>query len=352
MGIAEIDKNFKQLEVNADGNTKYLNPLESPFKLYGVKYNEKGFYERLPYDFAGSINSDIAYLAKHTSGGRIRFSTNSQYLTIVASYSILDAMPHMTLVGNCGFAVCKNTDKGEVFVDSVSPMWTDKEGFSKKLWLRNDGLTSYTLYFPLYNGIDKLALGFDKDAIVEEGVEYENIKPILYYGSSITQGGCASRPDNSYQGFIAKENNVDFINLGFSGSAWAEPEMIDYLAKIDCSIFVFDYDYNAPSVEHLKDTHYKSYLAYRRANPNIPMILISKPDFYNDASGIERLKIIKKTYNLAKNSGDKNIYFIDGRTLFGKDWANCTVDRTHPTDLGFYKMAKRIGKVINKILND
>ncbi len=357
MDITKIDKNFLPPELgNAEGYV-YYDVTKSPFSLYGIFYDEerKGFY-RMPQRIAESINESskgisegLAILNRHTAGGRLRFSTNARRIIIVVKYKELFCMPHMTLRGNAGFSLSVNTAEGERYLGSVGPTHNDKTGFRGGFNLLKEG-GCYTLHFPLYHEVDSVFLGFPEDATVGEGMPYKDVKPILYYGSSITQGGCANRPDTSYEDFICRKNNVDYVNLGFSGSALAEPEMVDYLASIDCSVAVLDYDYNAPTVEYLRNTHFAMYERYREKRPNTPIVLISKPNYYFDWTAKDRLVIIKNTYQKAKAAGDENVYFIDGRRLFGEEWDICTVDATHPTDLGFYKMAKVIGRMLNKIL--
>ena len=126
--------------------------------------------------------------------------------------------------------------------------------------------------------------------------------------------------------------------------------MVDYLASIDCSLFVCDYDHNAPNVEYLKETHYALYERYRKARPNTPILFISRPDYEYGEDGADREKVIRQTYLRAKKQGDKKVYFIAGKTLYGnEDRENCSVDSCHPNDLGFYRMAKRIYKKMREI---
>ncbi len=357
MDITKIDKNFLPVEAGDASGLVYYDITKPPFSLHGVFYDEKrkGYY-RMPQDVAEAINESskgisegLAVLNKHTAGGRLRFSTDANKMCVVVKYKGLFRMPHMTLRGNAGFALGRNTQEGERYLGSIGPTHNDENGFKGWFHLPKTG-GSYTLHFPLYHEVDSVFIGFPETASVWEGMPYRDIKPVLYYGSSITQGGCANRPDTSYEDFICRKNNVDYINLGFSGSALAEPGMVDYLATIDCSVAVFDYDYNAPTKEWLKNTHFAMYERYRKQRPDTPVVFITKPNYFVDATAKARWRIIKKTYNRAKALGDENVYFIDGRKLFGKEWDVCTVDNTHPTDLGFYKMAQTIGRVVNKII--
>ena len=361
MDIKKIDKNFNIESERADGLKYYRIPCE-PFDLYGVYYEEKTErFVRMPSDIADGISQSVGVLNSNTAGGRIRFSTDSKRICVSVKYKALSSMPHISMLGSSGVVLLEERGDKTVFVYSFMPNYyandsdnKTENGYSVTKTVNDGKLKSYILYFPNYNDVSELKIGLDENAYVGHGKKYKNIKRILYYGSSITQGGCASRADNAYQAFISKWSNTDFINLGFSGSACGEIKMAEYLANIDCSVFVCDYDYNAPNPEYLEKTHYNFYKAYRNKRKNTPIIIISNPDTdENFLQAKERLKVIKKTYERALKEGDKKVYFIDGKTLYGKnDRENCTVDGTHPNDLGFYNMAKRIYRVIKKIINN
>jgi len=116
------------------------------------------------------------------------------------------------------------------------------------------------------------------------------------------------------------------------------------------SVFVYDYDYNAPTPEHLMSTHERMFLKVREKNPDLPIIMMSRPQFLLDDDAKKRLEIITTTYNNALNRGDKNVYLIDGPTLMAKAGTEGTVDNCHPNDLGFYSMASALGDVLEKII--
>jgi lysophospholipase L1-like esterase len=214
------------------------------------------------------------------------------------------------------------------------------------------GLREYTVNFPLYDGVNRLYIGLKRGSVIEAPFEYRYSKPVVYYGSSITQGGCASRPGNSYQAILSRRLGIDHINLGFSGNGRAEPEMARYLASLDMCAFVCDYDYNCLSEEHLWQTHRPLYETVRNANPDLPILLISSPTVLKEPEQFaERRRAVKATYDYAVQHGDKNIYYIDGAELFaGECWDSCTVDGVHPNDFGFYRMAMRIEKSLKQIL--
>ncbi len=350
MKLDDIDKNFLQNTAYDEENTTLYDVREAPFSLHGVFFDEKkDCFVRMTKK-ADGISVGYDYGTRQTAGGRIRFSTDSPSLTLVVQYGGPAEMAHMPLTGNSGFSLCENVGEAEIFRSILGPQWADKTGYVRRVTLPQ-GKRDYTLYFPLYNGVKRVYVGLDKSASIEKGKPYEAVAPILYYGSSITQGGCASRPDTCYQGFICKRNNVDFINLGFCGSAKAEEGIIDYLASLDCSVFVYDYDHNAPNAEYLAATHYKGYKRYREKRRTTPIIFVSKPDLPRAEGTAERAAIVRESYEKARTDGDEKVYFIDGRTLFEKEWENCTVDGCHPTDFGFYQMSLKIGALIEEILN-
>jgi hypothetical protein len=330
--------------------TEYPIPYDS-FDLYGIFYDEKeGCFARMDIAVANEVNDGVRYLCKHTAGGRLRFATDSNIFKLSVTYNYLWVMSHMPILGSSGFVLFEETDKGERFVANFMPEWKDEKGFSGEAKLSGEGMRSYTLYFPLYNDIQTMTISLEEGAKVEKGKAHRDILPILYYGSSITQGGCAGRPDTSYQGLIYKKNNIDYINLGFSGNGKAEDNMVDYLASLDCSLFVCDYDHNAPSVEYLRDTHYRLYERYRKVRPNVPILFISKPDVQLDERGEERLRIIKSTYLKAKRQGDNNVYFLSGKRFYGKGNAwDYAIEGCHPTDRGFARMAEEIYKKMIQI---
>ena len=350
--LEKYDSNFKTATASEskDGKDFYVIP-NANFDLYGVFFDENDKrFRRLPEDVSISVSEGVAWLGKHTAGGRLRFSTDATLFELYVTYDCFEPSNHMPLSGSAGFVLMEERGEGNYHVASMRPAVTEKEGFSSSVGLLGGEMRDYILYFPTYGRVNELKIAFNKGAKVQGGKKYRDVKPILYYGSSITQGGCACRPDNTYQTYISKWNNIDFINLGFSGSAKAEDNMVDYLASMDCSLFVCDYDHNAPSVEYLRNTHYRLYERYRAVRPDTPILFVTKPDFDYDPSGKERENIIRNTYKKARASGDKNVYFLAGRTFYGKtDRENCSVDRCHPNDLGFYYMAKGIYKKIIEI---
>lgn len=352
MAIDKIDKNFNlRQNVNADGAKVYEIPSEC-FTLCGVYFDARAErFVRMDSRVAAKISAGVCSLNMHTAGGRLCFSTDSSFLQLNVRYSILTEMVHMPLTGSAGFSLFEMTERGERHIVNFAPAnGNAKKGYVASVALGEGGMRQYVLYFPLYNQVNRLSVALEESARVEPWSPYRELAPIVYYGSSITQGGCASRPDNCYEALICKRNKIDFINLGFSGSARGEKAMVEYLSKLDCSLFVCDYDHNAPTVEHLKNTHYALYEGVRKAQPNTPILFLSRPDPTRGNDGAAREKVVRATYLRAKRQGDCNVYFLAGKSFYGKaDRWNFAVDGCHPTDYGFAKMAEKIYRAMKKI---
>lgn len=349
MKIGEIDQNLAVVSALDIKGLKYRNALGEPFCIYGLhRTREMGRYLRLPPEVAERVSPGVRDLSVHTAGGRIRFCTDSPYVAVKARLWGGHRMPHMPFTGSHGLDLYAYDGVEDLYQGSLIPPFDDPDRFESAVYFPDVKMREITIHLPLYSGVEELLIGLDEGAQIGPGRKYRPIRPILYYGSSITQGACASRPGNGYPAAIARELNVDFLCMGFSGGAKGEPEMTEYLAGLPASIFVCDYDYNAPSVEHLAETHPKVYQRYREEHPDIPIIFISRPNILlTREEDIRRRDVVCKTYENARKAGDGKVYFVDGFQLFaGVRRYDCTVDGCHPNDLGFARMAEVIGAVV------
>ena len=348
MGIEKIDKNFAvKSEIKRDG-IRFYDIEDEPFRIYGV-FKEKGRFVRLPEQTAKRVSEGVEVLRKNTAGGRVRFATDSSYIAIHAVMDNIEVMPHFPLAGSAGFDMFIKTDGGDIYGGTFMPPSDMQNGYDEIIDIPQPGMKTVTVELPLYCNVVGLYIGLDENARLERAEDYTFENPIVYYGSSITQGGCASKPGSSYQSIISRMFDVNYINLGFSGSCKGEDAMAEYIASLDMSVFVYDYDHNAPTASFLEETHERFFKMFRQAKPDTPVIMMSRPKYYLTEDDILRRDIIRKTYENAVNSGDKNVYFIDGRSLmddFIKD--NGTVDGCHPTDSGFACMAKRLSAELER----
>ena len=352
MKISEIDKNLAVENTTGLKNVAWLDVKEAPFSLHGLWQPGKGRpFLRMDPAVAEVTSIGVKFLNLNTAGGRIRFRTDSPWIALKAVMPDNGTMPHITMLGQSGFDLYRSDGGDYAYVGSFIPN-NRNHGFDA--WKPTDGKRhTYTIHMPLYDPVEEVFVGLSADAEIEPPESYRVETPVLYYGSSITQGGCASRPGNAYQALIARRLDADFINLGFSGCARGEEVIREYLASVRASVFVCDYDHNAPNPDHLEATHRPLYEAYREKNPDTPIVFVTKPDFHPDSpEDIRRRDIVLSTYRAALDAGDRRVLFVDGAKLFDGPFADsCTVDGCHPNDLGFFRMAQGIGDAVEAALN-
>lgn len=345
--IFEIDKNFRVMACAGREDAVFYDPRREPFRICGVFY-ENGMFRRMPEKVAKTVSEGVYYLHTNTAGGRVRFRTDSPYILIEARMSGVDHMNHFPLVGSAGFDLYVENE----YEASFLPPQGMKDGYGSAVDLGAREMRDVTIHMPLYANVLSLGIGLAADAAVLPGSEHRDIPPIVYYGSSITQGGCASRPGNAYQNILSRRLDIDHINLGFSGNAKGEPEMRAYLAGLEMSAFVLDYDHNAPTAEHLQKTHEPLFLAVREAHPDLPVLMMSRPKFRLTEDEKKRREIVLATVENAVKRGDNNVSFLDGPALMAAAGNEGTVDNCHPNDLGFYSMAKAVETALRGLLGE
>ena len=349
MNIEKIDKNFNVAIAN-DTEFNYYNPRHAPFVLEGFPFVKKDTapYCRLPLESLSSLSEGLQALAYHTAGGQIRFCTDSTAIAIKATIGEKSGMNHMPASGQSSFDCYCGIGKDKKFIGISRPS-VDQTSYNNIIPVSTTPeIHEITINFPLYNSVKEVLIGLHPGAKILFPTPHAVEKPVLFYGSSITQGGCASRPGNAYCQIITRWLDAPCINLGFSGNAKGEPEMAEIMNLLNLSAFVMDYDHNTPTAEYLQHTHEPFFKIIRAKNPNLPIILVSaSPQLSTTANGIHRKNIIMETYLNAIHAGDKNTYFIDGNTIFGtSEQDSCTMDGTHPNDLGFMRMAEHIYPII------
>ena len=353
-----VDKNLHVESSIGLSDVVFLDVREEPFDIYGL-YDPKNedVFKRLPDEVGLNVNEGVSSLYKHTAGGRVRFCTDSDCVAIKCTWNKTTHFSHMPLTCSGGFDLYLDTDISGVskFVGICAPPFDTTDGYESVIKLQGKKLRYFTLNFPTYNNVKDLYIGVRKGSEVGKGKKYRFEKPVVFYGSSITQGGCASHPGNTYQSILSRHIDFDFINLGFSGSGRGEDSIVDYMASLEMSAFFADYDHNS-SIVGLKNTHLKMYQKIREKHPDIPYLMMSRADVDAGANGYletrERRRIIHDTFAYAIDNGDENVYFIDGEGIFRGNYEDCcTVDSVHPNDYGFLCMAQSIEGLFNRIIN-
>ncbi|MCQ2354556.1 MAG: SGNH/GDSL hydrolase family protein [Clostridia bacterium] len=353
----EVDKNMLIETTFPDAaDAKFYSVREKPFELYNFYEPEKqNLFRRLPPEIADATSEKVAKLAKETAGGRVRFCTDSQYVLLRTVEPTVGRNSHMTLAMSAGFDLYEDTDADSRYVKMFMPPYKMEGGYEQIIRFPERRLRYLTINFPIHSVVSEVYIGLQEDAVLGAGKKYRGDKPVVVYGSSIVHGTAATRPGLIYTNILSRFLDMNVINLGFSGNAKAEPAIMEYIAGLDMSVFVYDYDHNAPNADFLRQTHKRGFDIVRRAQPDLPIILITRPNAVTNYTTQvrERKDIIIDTFRAAREAGDKNVYYIDGETFFlGKFENECTMDGIHPNDLGFTLMADGIESVIRRALRN
>lgn len=318
--------------------------------------NTESFYDRLPARAADLAPKSVWHLSKQSAGMLVRFITDAT--TLHAKWAVTSdrlAMPHMTATGVSGLDLYVRDGNSWKWLGSGQP----KEQTNTVVLIADmdPGEREYMLYLPLYNGVHFVEIG------VEEGRKLETAgpwgrgdrKPIVFYGTSIQQGGCASRPGMVHSSILGRRFNWPTINLGFSGSGKMEPVMGDLVSELDASVFVLDCLPNMDAAM-LRERFEPFVRRLRAAHPKTPIVMVEDRPFSNAYLVRERRErhasnraVTHEVFQRLKKEGFKDIYYIKGETLLGTDHEG-TVDGSHPTDLGFTRQADVLAKVLKPLL--
>jgi len=317
----------------------------------------KAFYDRFPAKAEEKVRPEVWSLSRNSAGLAARFVTDAQ--TIHARWTLTSPkleMPHMPATGVSGLDLYVKRDDGKFrWLANRSPT-----GESTSLVLASAipaGKHEFLLYLPLYNGVTSVEIGIPKANTLAKGPAYDeaHAKPVVFYGTSICQGGCASRPGMVHTAILGRWLQRPVINLGFSGNGRMEKEVAELMAELDPACYVIDClpNIGAKEVEERTATLVK---ILRDAHPKTPILLVEDrnyTDSFFNSGKRERndssQAALKKEYEKLKTAGASELYYLEGKDLLGDDGEG-TVDSSHPTDLGFMRQAEAFHKVLGGIL--
>lgn len=336
--ISKYDENMIVAGISATNGVVWIDGRRLPIE--GRAFDDTAaYYERLPAGVTTNVNAGVRGMKCHTSGLMFRFATDSKRLRFrwVNTSSTL-AMDHMPSTGMSGIDIYR--------YDAASQAWryvrtgriTDGvKGSSVEVpWTPG---TPCLVNLPLYNGIREFSLGVDEGSTVTRlpprasGVE----KPVVFYGTSITHGGCASRPGLSFVNIVGRELDVPIVNLGFSGSGKCELEMSEHLAAIDASCYVIDPIWNM-SVQ-LVQARYEAFVRNLRAKrPDVPIVMAEWCDVFHHPNDGRDTFIRALFERLVGEEKWQKLYYLPKTNMYLGDGEG-TVDGVHPNDLGMRQMA-------------
>lgn len=349
----------------AQSNTtyKWFNPSTSSFPVIdgrGWQTELKNTYDRFPAKAENTVRKDVWNLSKNSAGEYIRFTSNATDIVVQYAVSGNKSMNHMPATGVSGV---------DLYVQDMQNKWHWVRGafnFEDTIEYKFSGIAApsaikeFRLYLPLYNTVTWLNIGVPENNTFS-ALPVTQEKALVLYGTSILQGGCASRPGLGWSNILGRKLNMPVINLGFSGNGRLEQPVIDLMNEIEAQLFVLDCQpnlvdkkqYPEPELENRIRSSVKS---LQSKHPRTPILLAEHccgfPAVNLDSASANRYiwssEVMANTFSKMKKDGIKNIYLLTAKDI-GFDMES-TVDGTHPNDIGMMKYAEAYEKAIRKIL--
>ena len=312
-------------------------------------------FDRFPAKAETLVRPAVWSLSQNSAGLLARFTSNAK--SIRARWTLTKAnlaLPHMPATGVSGLDLYIRDPQGRYhWVGAGRP---EKQTNDTALASGFDGAPhEFVVYLPLYNGVESVEIGVPAEASIGKAPARPALRPVVVYGTSITQGGCASRPAMAYPAILGRRFDWPMINLGFSGNGRNEPEVAKLLAELDPAAYVID---SLPNIgpDDAPKLVEPFIRALRAARPSTPIVLVENVTYSGSdyiAAKKQRSeganKVLRQAYEKLIREGDKYLTYIPGGDLLGDDGEGA-VDGTHPTDLGFTRMADVIGRDLAQIL--
>lgn len=359
--IEDIDTNFKQAAIAQDASVlQWISATDPRLTVRGLAWFEENgkAFSRLPLRAKDVVRADVWHLAQAPASARVVFKTDAVRLALRMENHGLANMPHFAVTGSDGAFIYEGAPyvmkPWAMIAPPVGQLRAEKEIAANLA----PAVREFTLYLPLYAPLKSMEIGLPQGATIEPPSPLRLAKPVVFYGTSITQGGCASTAGGDFISAVGRQLNVDVVNLGFSGNGRGEPELARLIGEIDAAAYVLDYCGNTDA-DGLQQTLPKFVAILREKHPQTPILLISKIHFYGEyitphdsGSDYERQRdVMIRFYAAARAAGDGNIHFTDGWSLVqsGEDMA--MVDGVHPTSFGFALMAQRLAPQLGYVLN-
>jgi hypothetical protein len=323
-------------------NTKYYGKESFLIEGTGVAESAKESpYDRLPLSSKGKVRQAVWDLSKNSTGLTVRFLSNSS--SIKVKWGILNdtKFNHMAATGIKGVDLYCKVNGTWVYVNTGRP--TAKENEATMVSNLTPGEREFKIYLPLYDGTTHLEVGLDSTSTIRKPAA-ETRLPIVFFGTSILQGGCASRPGMAFTNIISRKLNVDCYNFGFSGNGRMDLPVVDVISEIKASFYVIDCLPNM-TPKQVTDSVMPLAKAIRVKNPTTPIVFVENIEYARNPfdpnlkkSFDDKNKALKTEFDKLKKEGVKGIYYISSANAIGTDNEG-TVDGTHMTDLGFMRYA-------------
>lgn len=302
------------------------------------------FYDRLPAKAQGVVRDPVWELSRDSAGYSVHFLADTP--TVHVKWDLLKpnlAMEHMPATGVSGVDLyARRTGGNWQYVSTGRP----SKQVGNEAVFYTSGWNEFMVNLPLYNGVTSVSIGVPQGKSLKP-LAAPRGKPVVFYGTSITQGGCASRPGMCYSAIVGRKLDVPVINLGFSGNGQSEPEVADLLAELDPAVYVLDPLWNM-GPDMVKERIAPLVRKLRAAHPDTPILLVEDCTIHNNIP-TGKGKLLREIFAALQAEGVKGLSFVSAEGMMGPDDEG-TVDGCHPTDLGFMYQAEVFVKALKPIL--
>lgn len=329
---------FSQEEKPLDFHGREYFLLEGTLIENSLKENP---YHRLPASYKDKVREPVWELSKRSAGLSIRFITNSTSIHVKWSLINDTHMNHMAETGIKGIDLYYKIEGDWQYINTARPQGKENEyELISNMPLKP---REFRMYLPLYDGIENLEVGIDRGSNIKKPKK-NNRPSIMFYGTSITQGGCASRPGMAHTNIISRRMNVNVVNLGFSGNGRMEQPIAELMAGFDPLFYVIECLPNM-TAEQVFERTIPLVETIRAKRPETPVVLVENFIYSQTALDTVMANIVQKKnealweqYKTMISQGEKNLYYIHTEEALGKD-REATVDGIHFTDVGFLRYA-------------
>ncbi|HWL53789.1 MAG TPA: SGNH/GDSL hydrolase family protein [Chthoniobacteraceae bacterium] len=349
--IEEMDRHFKSLPPSE--GLVWKDAFEPCFNLGGHGWSKEAVahrsFRRLPERALPQCPEAVRQISLAPAGVYLAFATDASEIAVRICNRDTVVMAHMPLTGSAG-AELYTRDAARRWVPLATAVPSvENRRFERRLIREvRRGVQEYRLYLPLYKCVEEVSLGFSPGAVVLPGLEATEKKPIVFYGTSITQGGCANTAGSDFVSLVGRLMEANTLNLGFSGNGKGEAVIARLVSELDAQIYVLNYDANC-TPEGFEQTLPEFVRILRADHPQTPIVLLGTVglngawwDAPLRALLTKRRDAMMRYYLKAKEAGDANLHFIDGEGLLPSGLSGAFVDGSHPTSGGFFTMAQRL----------
>lgn len=328
---------------------RWIDGRELPLEGRGFETVE-AYFDRLPADLSPEINQEVHRLKHNAAGLQFRFRTTSTQLVFCwENTDPVLAYPNLSAMGASGIDVYRRRPGTPWTYLATGRVEEGKDNKLSVAWTPGD---ECLVYLPTYNGIRSFRLGVDGTSEVLPLPVRSNgcIKPVVFYGTSITQGASCSRPGLAYPSVVGRELDVPIVNLGFSGSGKGELAMADCLASVDASCYVIDILWNMD--ESALSSRYAAFVRrLRQVRPEVPIVLLEGCDVHHGAAAGQliqkRNEVVRKIWREFESEGVQGLVFLRSEALLPGDEEG-TADGVHPNDHGMAQLAKAVTSAVRE----